>query len=146
MADEKPKPAFRSFLGIGWSFPPEFRGGSVVMTEDEDDIRASLTILFRTAPGERFLQPEYGLDVSAALFEPMSTTMRTELADRARIAILLHEPRIDLVDLRIDSPDPNGGVLSIFVDYVVRATNSRFNLVFPFYDHDSNELRATVGR
>ena len=117
-----------------------------MMTEGEEDIRASLTILFRTAPGERFLQPKYGLDVGAALFEPLSTTMQTELADRARIAILLHEPRIDLVDLRVDSPDPNGGTLSIFVEYVVRATNSRFNLVFPFYDHDSNELRAAVGR
>jgi uncharacterized protein len=146
MADEKPKPAFHSFLGTGWSFPPEFRDGGVVMTEDEDDIRASLGILFRTAPGERFLQPTYGLDVSAALFEPMSTTMRTELADRARIAILLHEPRVDLLDMRIDSPDPNSGSLSIFVEYTVRATNSRFNLVFPFYDHDSNELRAAVGR
>ena len=146
MADEIPQQAFRSFLGTGWSFPPEFRGEGVIMTEDEDDIRASLSVLFRTAPGERFLQPKYGLDVSAALFEPMSTTMRTELADRARIAILLHEPRVDLVDLQVDSPDPNGGALRIFVEYVVRATNSRFNLVFPFYDNDSNELRAAVGR
>ena len=145
MADEKPKPV-RSFLGTGWSFPPEFRGDGVVMTADEDDIRASLTVLFRTAPGERFLQPKYGLDVSEELFEPLSTTMQTALVDRARLAILLHEPRIDLVDLRIDNPDPNGGLLSIFVEYVVRATNSRFNLVFPFYDHDSNELRDAVGR
>jgi len=146
MADETPKPTAGSFLGTGWSFPPEFRDGSVVMTEDEDDIRASLAVLFRTVPGERFLQPKYGLDVSAELFEPLSTTMQTELADRARIAILLYEPRIDLVDLRIDSPDPNGGTLSIFVEFVVRATNSRFNLVFPFYDHDSNELLGAVGR
>lgn len=146
MADEKAKEAFRSFLGVGWSFPPEFRGDGVVMTEGEDDIRSSLAILFSTAPGERFLQPKYGLDMSEALFEPLSTTMRTMLADRARIAILLHEPRVDLVDLRVDSPDPNDGSLRVFVEYVVRATNSRFNLVFPFYDHDSNELRALVGR
>ena len=58
--------------------------------------------------------------------------MRTALADRARIAILLYEPRIDLVDLQIDSPDPNDGTLRILLEYVVRATNSRFNLVFPF--------------
>ena len=145
MADDKPAPV-GSFLGTGWSFPPEFRDGGAVMTDDEDDIRASLGILLRTAPGERFLQPKYGLDVGAALFEPVSTTMRTALADRARIAILLYEPRIDLVDLQIDSPDPNDGSLRILLEYVVRATNSRFNLVFPFYDHDSNELRAAVGR
>jgi phage baseplate assembly protein W len=146
MANDAPNRPVRSFLGTGWSFPPEFRGGGVVLTEDEEDIQASLTVLFRTTPGERFLQPKYGLDVGSALFEPLSTTMRTALADRARIAILLHEPRVNLVDLRVDSPDPNGGVLNIFVEYVVRATNSRFNLVFPFYDRDSNELRDAVGR
>ena len=146
MADDAPDRPVRSFLGTGWSFPPEFRAGGVVMTDDEEDIRASLAVLFRTAPGERFLQPKYGLDVGTALFEPLSTTMQTALADRARIAILLYEPRIDLIDLRVDSPDPNGGTLSVFVEYAVRATNSRFNLVFPFYDHDSNELRAAVGR
>jgi uncharacterized protein len=146
MADDAPDRPVRSFLGTGWSFPPEFRGGGVVMTEDEEDIRASLGVLFRTAPGERFLRPTYGLDVGQAVFEPLSTTMQTALADRARIAILLFEPRVDLVDLRVDSPDATGGTLNIFVEYVVRATNSRFNLVFPFYDHDSNELRAAVGR
>src|SRR5262245_44101935 len=146
MANNTPNRPVRSFLGTGWSFPPEFRDGGVVMTEDEEDIRDSLAVLFRTAPGDRFLQPEYGLDVGTALFEPLSTTMQTALADRARIAILLHEPRIDLVDLRIASPDPNAGTLNIFLEYVVRATNSRFNLVFPFYDHDSNEFRGAVGR
>src|SRR5207253_1272086 len=63
MADDGPNRPARSFLGTGWSFPPEFRAGGVVMTDDEEDIRASLAVLFRTAPGERFLQPKYGLDV-----------------------------------------------------------------------------------
>jgi uncharacterized protein len=135
-----------SFLGTGWSFPPEFprESGQVVMTADEEDIAASLRILFATAPGERFLEPKYGLDLREILFEPMSTTLRTFLKDRVKIAILIHEPRIRLLALEIDSPDPHAGTLSIVLDYEVRATNSRFNLVFPFYRTDSNELRASV--
>lgn len=135
---------YRSFLGTGWSFPPTFRNGTVVMTADEEDIQASLQILFRTAPGERFLQPKYGLDMNALMFEPMSTTLRTFVADRVRTAILIYEPRIKLLNLQIDSPDPDGGSLRILLEYEVRATNSRFNLVFPFYRSDSNEVRAAV--
>ena len=134
----------RSFLGTGWSFPPTFSNGGVVMSADEEDIQASLHILFRTTPGERFLQPKYGLDMHEILFEPMSTTLRTFLTDRVNTAILIHEPRIKLIDLKIDSPDPNDGSLHIHLEYEVRATNSRFNLVFPFYRHDSNEVRAAV--
>jgi phage baseplate assembly protein W len=78
------------------------------------------------------------------LFEPMSTTLRTFLKDRVKTAILVHEPRINLLSLEIDSPDPNDGSLRIVVAYEVRATNSRYNLVFPFYRSDSNEVRASV--
>ena len=142
MADE----TFSSFLGTGWSFPPEFdrAGGQVRMTADEQDIEGSLRILFGTALGERFLVPKYGLDLREVLFEPMSTTMRTFLKDRVKTAILIYEPRINLLGLEIDSPDPNDGRLRIALDYEVRATNSRFNLVFPFYRFDGNEVRSTV--
>ncbi len=135
-----------SFLGTGWGFPPEFsrESGEVVMTADEQDIEASLRILFSTAPGERFLQPRYGLDFREVQFEPMSTTLRTFLQDRVRTAILIHEPRIRLLALTIDSPDPGAGTLAVAVEYEVRTTNSRFNLVFPFYRTDGNELRSTV--
>lgn len=148
MADD----TYTSFLGTGWSFPPEFVKedgagrvvGRVLMTADEEDIAASLKILFGTALGERFLVPAYGLDMQELLFEPMSTTLRTFIKDRVRTAILIHEPRIQLLGLEVDSPDPNDGRLRIEVDYMVRATNSRFNLVFPFYRYDSNEVRSTV--
>ena len=146
MDSETPNDAATSFLGTGWGFPPEFsrESGEVVMTADEQDIEASLRILFGTAPGERFLQPRYGLDFREIQFEPMSTTLRTFLQDRVRTAILIHEPRIRLLALAIDSPDPGAGTLAVAVEYEVRTTNSRFNLVFPFYRTDGNELRSTV--
>ncbi len=131
-----------SFLGTGWSFPPSFSTGGVRMSADEADIVDSLKILFGTTAGERFLQPKYGLDMHELLFEPMSTTLRTLLVDRTRTAILVYEPRIKVVNLSIDNP--NEGTLNILLEYEVRATNSRFNLVFPFYNNDSNEARASL--
>ncbi len=145
MAGES-KDVFASFLGTGWSFPPAFSPstGSVVMTSDEADIDASLRILFGTALGERFLNPTYGLDMHELLFSPLSTTMRTLLAESVRTQVLIYEPRIQVLSLNIDSPDPNDGTLLVSLDYAIRATNSRFNLVFPFYRTDGNEVRSTV--
>lgn len=145
MAEDRTKPP-PSFLGTGWSFPPEFveNGRGLVMTSDEEDIRASLEILFGTLRGERFMVPRYGLEPHELLFEPAGTTMKAFLADRIRTAILIYEPRIRIVSLEIDSPDPNAGTLKVSLDYEVRATNSRYNLVFPFYKHDSNEAAKTL--
>jgi phage baseplate assembly protein W len=145
-ADQNDGP-LTSFLGTGWTFPPEFNGstGEVQMLADEDDIASSLKLLFGTAPGERLFAPKYGLDMHGVLFEPMSTTMRTMLEERVKIAILFYEPRINPLQLSVESPDPNSGTLLITLDYEVRATNSRFNLVFPFYLSGGNEVSATVG-
>jgi len=135
-----------SFLGTGWSFPPEFvkNTASVRMTSDEEDIRASLIILLGTAAGERFLVPEYGIDMHELLFESLSTTMQTYLKDRVKTAILIHEPRINLLSLELDTSAQYDGRVSIIVEYEVRATNSRYNLVYPFYLSDGNEIRGSV--
>lgn len=133
-----------TFLGRGWGFPPRFAGGQVRMAEDETDIHESLRILFSTLPGERVLRPDYGLDVSPMLFEPLSTTVRSLLEDRIRTTLLVHEPRIKVVELVVDDSQALAGLLLIRLDYTVRSTNSRFNLVYPYYLGDANELRDRV--
>lgn len=143
----EPRPAHTAYLGRGWSFPPEFAPGTegVVMSADEEDIRQSLEILFGTAAGERILRPRYGLDMREMLFEPMSTTTRTYLEDRIRTSILVYEPRITLLSLHLDTSRQNEGRISLIVEYEVRATNSRFNLVYPFYTTGSSEVRGFFG-
>lgn len=133
-----------SFLGTGWSFPPRFTGGQAVMVTDETDIHESLIILFGTTIGERLFSPKYGLNMHELLFEPMSTTLRTLLLERIQTAILVYEPRIRILSLTVESPAPEAGQLDIRLDYLVRGTNSRFNLVYPFYTTDGNEARGTV--
>lgn len=129
------------FLGRGFGFPPSFSNGQVRMVEDEQDIHESLLILFGTLPGERVLQPKFGLDLSPLLFEPLTTTLRTLLKDRITTTLLIHEPRIKVLDLVVDDSQALEGVLQIRLEYSVRSTNTRFNLVYPYYLGDANELR-----
>lgn len=138
------------FLGTGWAFPVRFRragaSGGAAMVDDEQDIEESLKILFSTRLGERMFQPNYGLDMQELLFESMSTTMITLLEERVKVAILVYEPRIEPLAIRVGSPHPASGELHIELDYRVRATNSRYNLVFPFYSTDANELAQSAAR
>ena len=142
MTIDRPDPGF---LGIGWSFPPRFSHarGEVEMVQGEDDIAEALRILFGTVAGERLMQPDWGVSPRELLFEPAGTTLRTLLLDQVRTALLVHESRIKVLDLRIAMTDePGSGTLAIELDYEVRSTNARFNLVFPFYRDNANELRA----
>ncbi|HZR71222.1 MAG TPA: GPW/gp25 family protein [Burkholderiales bacterium] len=135
------------FLGTGWSFPPRFdrAAGRVAMVDDLEDIEESLRILFGTRRGERLFRPDYGLDMHDILFDPLNTTLRTLLEERVKLDILQYEPRIEPLALGVSAPDAASGRLYIELAYRVRATNSRYNLVFPFYRIDSNEVAGSAG-
>ena len=131
----------KSFLGTGWSFPPEFDKAkkTVVMTSDELDIKKSLEILLATRLGERIMQPTYGCNLEELMFKPLNITLKTFVIDLIKTAILYHEPRIDVEKIDIDPTNELQGELLILVDYRVRATNSRANLVYPFYKAEGTE-------
>ncbi|NLJ00892.1 MAG: GPW/gp25 family protein [Bacteroidales bacterium] len=139
---ENKKMENRSFLGRGWSLPPEFtkETGTVKMLEDEDDIVSSLHILLSTRLGERVMVPDYGCNLDDLLFNSLSITVKTYVADLIRTAILYHEPRIDTKKIAIEPADDTNGVLLIHIEFVVRATNSRMNMVYPFYKTEGNRM------
>lgn len=130
------------FLGKGWSFPPSFRKEimGVEMTEKEDDIEKSLHILLTTATGERLMEPRYGCNMEELVFESLNTTTKTLMKDKIQTAILYFEPRIDVTKIELNDTDQLEGKVLIEIEYIVRATNSRFNFVFPYYINEGTEI------
>jgi uncharacterized protein len=130
------------FLGKGWSFPPTFslESTTVNMEEKETDIEQSLHILLTTAVGERVMQPKYGCNMDTLLFEPLNTSVKTIMIDKIKTAILFFEPRIDAKKIDLNMQDELTGQLLVEIEYIVRATNSRFNFVFPYYITEGSEL------
>ena len=123
------------FLGTGWSFPPAFNRavGGVSLSKGEKDVEESLRILLSTAAGERLMQPAYGCDLRGMLFEPMTTTGQTYLSGLIETAVLHFEPRVFVNGVTLDADRIAEGFVTITIDYTIRSTNSRYNLVYPFY-------------
>jgi uncharacterized protein len=135
----------RNFLGRGWSFPPRFdpRSKGVAMVADIEDIEESLRILLATTPGERVMQPAYGCGLRRMVFETLNEQTLTAIKDRIRKAVLFFEPRVILQRIDANVPDAREGRLDLLLDYRVRTTNTRHNLVYPLYLHQDTRQ---VGR
>ncbi len=133
----------RSFLGTGWAFPPSFKkdGEQTAMVSNEEDIRQSIMILLTTKPGERIHRPEYGCGIHTMVFEIINTTTLTIIEDLISKAILMYEPRITLNSVSFDHSEEYEGILTVLLDYTVRLTNTRSNMVFPFYFKEGTNLR-----
>lgn len=133
----------KTFLGIGWKFPPSFdkKMGSVVLVSEEQDIRESILILLSTRPGERLMSPEYGCALSQFTFENMDFTLINEMKSRIEKAILYFEPRVNVAEIQIDQDENIDGLLNISIDYIVRKTNNRSNMVFPYYLIEGTDVK-----
>lgn len=136
----------QTFLGSGWSFPPAFdkTKRQVALTHDREDIERSLETLLGTRKGERVMRPEYGCNLDEMVFESFNLSLKTYLADMVETAILYHEPRIEPLQITIDDSSLHDGRLLIEIDYRVRATNSRFNMVYPFYLEEGTEIQSRL--
>ncbi|MBD3628900.1 GPW/gp25 family protein [Cyclobacterium sp.] len=128
------------FLGTGWSFPPAFndKSESVEMSSGVTDIQESLWILLSTRLGERVMQPKYGCQLDELQFSPLNRTTITYVSELIRTAILYHEPRIEVEKIDITEEEMVEGKVLIHLTYMVRGTNSRFNLVYPYYLNEGN--------
>jgi phage baseplate assembly protein W len=136
------------FLGRGVGFPISLSGeGNLNSADYEESVRQSILIILGTAKGERVMRPDFGCRIYDLVFETNTSSTAGRISQAVQEALLVFEPRIDVVDVRVNSRmfsntqngeaelqlANNGNVLLINIDYQVRATNNVFNLVYPFY-------------
>lgn len=122
------------FLGAGWNFPGALdANGQILLARDDEVVRQSIWLILSTSPGERVMRPDFGCGLHDAIFGVNNANTATQVAEAVQQALALWEPRIDVLDVYA-APDPNeDNLLLIEINYQVRSTNSRFNLVYPFY-------------
>lgn len=124
------KPAF---LGIGWQFPIDLEGDRIAMARHEESIRQAIWIILATARGERKMRPDFGCGIHDLVFATNSADTAGRVVAEVRQALILWEPRIDLLNVEAGSDPGERSRLLIEIEYRVRTTNNRFNLVYPFY-------------
>lgn len=136
------------FLGRGWAFPPRFGPGGreVEMVGGAEDVAQSLQILFSTEPGERPMRGSFGSSLRRHMFAEIDQTMLTEVRGAIYDAILAFEPRIEVEGIDIVESGETPGLLTISLHYSLRGTNSRYNLVFPFYVREAAAGAQSGGR
>ena len=122
------------FIGRGFGWPLRVdHTGSIRLTEGIEDLERSIRMVLLTAPGERLMRPQFGCRIWDLLFEPVNANLLGLISQAVRDALAQWEPRVDVEDVRPLQDSSESGLLHIEIDYRVRSTNDRRNLVFPFY-------------
>ena len=122
------------FIGRGVAFPMRVdQSGSIATSTGASDIDSSIRMILTTAPGERLMRPAFGCKIWELLFDQINANTLGLMSEAVREAIGRWEPRVTLEDVRLDPNGQHAGEVLIEIDYVIRTTNDRRNLVYPFY-------------
>ena len=122
-----------NFLGTGWSYPPVFDDASyqLRLSSGVDNVNQSIDLVLKTPAGSRALEPGFGSNLSSFVFRRIDASVKEEIIQSVRYALLNGEPRIDVERVDLDVKD-GGATVNVAINYTVRQTNTRHNHVFPF--------------
>jgi hypothetical protein len=128
------------FIGKGWSFPLGVSAtGGIALSGGDDEIAESIRLILGTAIGERPMRPEFGCGIHDLTFSAVDSSFSGLVSYEVRGSLLRWEPRIDVADITVTLDPHREGVVLIGVEYALRTTNDRRNLVFPFYTIPTEE-------
>ncbi len=128
------------FLGCGWKFPPKVNPltGKIETSSGEEDIAEAIRLILFTGKGERAMRPEFGCGIRRYVFSDMRMTDLKSMEQEITEALIRWEPRIKKPEVSIGREQMADGILTIEIRYIVRTTNSPYNMVFPFYVNEGN--------
>jgi len=122
------------FLGVGWDLALTVdENKRVKMAHYEESIRQSIWIILSTSPGEHLMRPNFGSNLQDLLFQLNDSSLASAAASAVSAALKRWEPRIAVLNVNAYSVPDRPNMLHIDIHYQIRATNSRQNLVYPFY-------------
>ena len=121
-------------VGVGWRFPilPD-ETGSLAYVGNDTNVEQSVKILLLTDLRERVMRADFGCQAPSLVFAPGSVQNLGLLETTVREAIRDWEPRVETESVTAEVDPEDETRVTVQIRYVVRQTNTRNNLVFPFY-------------
>jgi phage baseplate assembly protein W len=96
----------------------------IEVSYDYQAISNSLTNLFNTTPGQRFLFPEYGLDLRQFLFAPISDLAARAISSKITTSIKNNEPRVQVVSVNV-TPDTDNNLYRVVLTLNIPTLNTQ---------------------
>ena len=126
-------------------FSTSTKSNDIDVSFDLAAIKNSLTKLFNTLPGQRFLFPEYGLDIYQFLFEPITVTNADLIGNAILRKIRTYETRVNVLKVNVEA-DPDNSTYNITIIIDIPILNTSFEVPYTFDIKKQNFISIPTSR
>ena len=81
--------------------------------------KQNLKMLLLTIPGERVMDPEYGVGLQTFLFEAFTANTYSQMDDAIRAQVTLYMPYVTIEDIMFSAADQDYNVLNVTLKYSI---------------------------
>jgi phage baseplate assembly protein W len=129
-----------AFFGVGLQQPFKINPstGKTGWVSGVDNIEQSIRAILSTKPGERLYHKDFGVDLSALIFEPQSSATLKSVEEKIISGRMQFQTMIivDSVGFELNATE---GLINVDVSFTIRTTNTRGNYVYPYYIKEANQ-------
>ena len=108
----------QGFKDISASFQTNPLNDDLIAIKNETAIARSIRNIVFTLPGEKFFDPDFGSDISAALFENIDPTSAEFIRTQITASINNFEPRVNLLDV-VTAPYYDQNAFNVSIKYEI---------------------------
>ena len=87
----------------------------------QDMIKQNLKMLILTNPGERVMDPEFGVGMKRFLFETYSENVYSEIDSKIREQVSIYIPSVKIQDVKFYSLEEDSGIVKFRLVYSIPA-------------------------
>mgnify|MGYP001452410381 FL=1 len=108
-----------SSLAVKLPITKDSADGFTVIRDFETLIRQNLKMLIMTSPGERIMEPEFGVGIRGFLFENFNNSTFNSIDTAIRKQVRTYMPVVEIIEISFNGSDPDRNLLGIKLFYSV---------------------------
>ena len=108
-----------SSLGVALPLRLSDRDGFVMIKSFHKLVKQNFKMLMLTIPGERIMEPEYGVGLKQYLFENYHSNVYGEIERKIREQVKIYIPAITIDAIHFNTSSPDTSTLGISINYSI---------------------------
>tara|TARA_R110000772_G_scaffold76307_1_gene164929 strand:+ start:330 stop:698 length:369 start_codon:yes stop_codon:yes gene_type:complete len=106
-------------IGVRLPLTLDGTNGFGMLSRIRDVIKQNLKMLILTIPGERIMEPDFGVGMKRYLFQNFSENVYAEIDSKIREQVVIYLPSVSIREINFFMVDPDTNSLSFRMTYSI---------------------------
>ena len=106
-------------FGVALPLQTDSADGFAMVMNLNSLVKQNLKMLILTIPGERVMEPNFGVGLSRYLFENFGQNTMSQISSRIREQAGIYLPAVEIRNITFGTTDPDSNYLGIAIEYSI---------------------------